>query len=411
MSEFLTVMGEKICENQRPFGLAEVRAYLIDKQPGFAGLLFGLTRTVFVEGNVVETAATDGKDIFLSMEFWEGNTVEENAFLLAHEILHIIGQHPARMQRLRQAGFDGKPFDPRLYNDAADYVGNDILIEARCGTLPGEGLYDPAVGTRNDTIDHVYRRLKQEQDKNPGQGQGQGAQDPDKKQIPGSGSFDALMPPVEDAPSEAQIEREVASAVAIAKSRGQEPAGLMRLFGEILNPKVDWKRLLRQAFHASRGRSRSTWRRLNRRFMPQGLVMPGRDGVALGTVVVGIDTSGSIGVAETKAYLGEVASILEETRPKELWAVPCDARVYTPARLKTPDELRDFARKGLRGGGGTRFEPVFQWVEENNINPEVMMFFTDTYGSFPPKAPSYPVIWVTTGSNRIPFGKIIPLEL
>ena len=59
------------------------------------------------------------------------------------------------------------------------------------------------------------------------------------------------------------------------------------------------------------------------------------------------------------------------------------------------------------GGGGTLFQPVFDWVKDNNIEPEGMIFFTDLCPSdeYPPE-PAYPVLWVSTEADaEAPFGK------
>ncbi len=61
------------------------------------------------------------------------------------------------------------------------------------------------------------------------------------------------------------------------------------------------------------------------------------------------------------------------------------------------------------GGGGTCFEPVFQTIEEEGIEPQAVVFLTDMYGSFPRQEPSYPVIWVSAGGENAPFGEVISI--
>lgn len=399
--------GETILVEQCPFGLPETRAYLIHKQPAFASLLFGLARPVFVEGDVLKTAATDGVHIYIAQKFWDTLDVPQAAFLIGHELLHIVLRHPERMQFFSQNGFDGKRFYPSIYNDAADYVDNDMLVDAKCGTMPSGGLHDHSVGTADDTVDDVYRKLIKDNPPKKGRPSNGGT---GADSIPPPGKFDQVLNPHQEAPSEARVKREVEKAISAAKAQGNAPKALVRVFERIVEPQVDWRFLLRQAFHTARGRNRTTWRRLNRRYLPQKLLLPGRDGTVLGTVVCAFDTSGSVGANETEAYLGEVHSILEETQPKELWAVPCDARVYEPKKLTRSVELLDFAKTGLKGGGGTDFRPVFDWVLEKAIKPEVMIFCTDMYGAFPEYQPGYPVIWVSTGGDKAPFGQVIKLD-
>ena len=62
------------------------------------------------------------------------------------------------------------------------------------------------------------------------------------------------------------------------------------------------------------------------------------------------------------------------------------------------------------GGGGTEFGPCFEWLDERGIWPQCLVFLTDLYGSFPPSAPSYPVLWASTGGRKAPFGDVIPMQ-
>ena len=59
-------------------------------------------------------------------------------------------------------------------------------------------------------------------------------------------------------------------------------------------------------------------------------------------------------------------------------------------------------------GGGTDFTDAFDWVERNNINPSVFVYFSDLDGGCSAPDPWYPVIWVSTTSlDEVPFGEVI----
>jgi predicted metal-dependent peptidase len=70
----------------------------------------------------------------------------------------------------------------------------------------------------------------------------------------------------------------------------------------------------------------------------------------------------------------------------------------------------------LAGGGGTSFVPVFDWiarkVREGEAAPDALIYCTDGHGTFPPRAPDYPVVWVVTRGSaaRFPFGQVIRLD-
>mgnify|MGYP003338063835 FL=1 len=60
----------------------------------------------------------------------------------------------------------------------------------------------------------------------------------------------------------------------------------------------------------------------------------------------------------------------------------------------------------MLGGGGTAFEPFFEALEKSP--PDMAVYLTDGFGSFPPKAPHFPTLWVVTpgglSSDKFPFG-------
>ena len=52
--------------------------------------------------------------------------------------------------------------------------------------------------------------------------------------------------------------------------------------------------------------------------------------------------------------------------------------------------------KTLKGRGGTRFAPVFEYVDDHQLNPDCVIYFTDLEcNDFGPD-PGYPVLWAAT---------------
>ena len=117
----------------------------------------------------IPTAATDGIYIYVNPDFFDGLPSDsQRAFLLGHEVGHMILRHPQRGSAFRKRGFfrivnsQRIPFDHRLYNTAADYVINADLIAH--GLEPIEnGLYSDKYG-RDHLVDEVYAELWQEQE-------------------------------------------------------------------------------------------------------------------------------------------------------------------------------------------------------------------------------------------------------
>ena len=62
-----------------------------------------------------------------------------------------------------------------------------------------------------------------------------------------------------------------------------------------------------------------------------------------------------------------------------------------------------------RGGGGTDFRPVFRYVDEHpELDPALLIYFTDGFGDCPERPPAYPVMWLLTEDGREqPWGQSV----
>jgi predicted metal-dependent peptidase len=94
--------------------------------------------------------ATDGRRIVYNPAFVESLAPKELEAVLAHEVMHCaLGHHCRRGER-----------DPRLWNEAADFAINPLLM-ANGFTLPEDALLDPAFD--NLSAEEIYaRRLRDE---------------------------------------------------------------------------------------------------------------------------------------------------------------------------------------------------------------------------------------------------------
>ena len=86
----------------------------------------------------------------------------------------------------------------------------------------------------------------------------------------------------------------------------------------------------------------------------------------------------------------------------------CDARVHTVDEIDDPADIR---RLKPVGGGGTSFTPVFDRIAADGLEPDCVVYLTDLYGSFPDRAPSYPVLWGRTSKQSIPWGDVVDVPL
>ena len=191
-----------------------------------------------------------------------------------------------------------------------------------------------------------------------------------------------------------------------AKLRGQLPSNLDRAFNKRLQPKADWRDLYMLAVSRKIGNDRYTWDVLNQQLAYRRIGAPGRTSYGCDLVVIAVDTSGSIGQRTLDVFLAETMALLEQAKPKRVIFVQCDATIHEWDTIEGTDDL--YGRK-LKGGGGSRTEPVFERIDEEGLNPDMLVYLTDLYVSFPALAPSYPVVWgaVDRGENVPPFGELV----
>ncbi|MCB1761867.1 MAG: hypothetical protein KDI27_01850, partial [Gammaproteobacteria bacterium] len=126
-------------------------------------------------------------------------------------------------------------------------------------------------------------------------------------------------------------------------------------------------------------------------------------------LIVALDTSGSIDDDDCEQFLSEVDALKGQVRAR-VTLLACDALLSDqgPWIFEPWEELK--LPQSFRGGGGTSFKPVFDWVEQHGLRPEVLIYFTDAEGEFPKNEPDYPVIWLVKGKEKVPWGQRIQLN-
>jgi predicted metal-dependent peptidase len=236
-----------------------------------------------------------------------------------------------------------------------------------------------------------------------------------------AGSFDQVLEPMlddngaEDLPDAQEFREAIAEAASAAKMMGKLPANLKKLVDEVLEPQVDWKEHLRMLMAGKVGWRGETWNRPNRRRLALNpiVIMPSKKPYGCETIAVAFDTSGSI-YADRKAlaqFFGELASIISDIRPKRVIVIECDATIQKVHDVSTMEEVELIREKGVTGGGGTSFVPVFNWIEKEGVYPEQLVFLTDLWGTFPDEKPAYPVIWAAISDGEVPWGDVVRVRM
>ena len=418
--------------------LTRGRVQLILKQPFFGTLSL---RLKLIPGSL-PTMATDGSRIVYNPAFVDELKPAELEGTLAHEILHCALGHQCRRGER----------DPELWNEAADFAINPILI-GNGFVLPAGALIDPAFN--NLSAEEIYARLlrrrseedgatkPQQQQTNAGGGTDTGPQGTDGA-LPSTPNPDPWHQPVSDqrgrtageaagpasmrpggfgevwdatdehgqttSPAEKrrqEHEWDIAAEQALrsAKAWGHDPVGIERPLTESRQSQQDWRAILRD-FVTATTPSDYRWTPPNRRYIASGLYLPSVERNGVGEIVIAVDTSGSIGKLELEQFAGEISSISEETQPEAIHVLYCDAAVQSAQEFRASEPVQ----LEPKGGGGTDFCPVFEWVTEKDLAPACLIYLTDLCCNSYPEAPEYPVLWVTDSRRTAPFGETIRIE-
>lgn len=348
------------------------------------------------------TAWTDGKEIGYNPDFIDGLTLAEVKGLLAHEVMHVALCHHLRRGSRKQD----------FWNVSADYAINGIIKDQV--QMPPGYLFDPSF--QDLSAEGIYSKVfGNVQDRQQGQGQGKGEGQGEackngtgtasEAQSGKSGTEQGPPKPeqygeVRDSPTagteaekkkeEAEVKTMVSQAHSIAKASGNTSADLDRLIDKLLKPKIDWKAILRN-FIQETNNSDHSWNRPNRRFIHSGLYLPAKDVPTYKPLTIAIDTSGSVDQGLLDQFSAEISQIMAETKAT-LTIIYCDSSVGGTETFTTPPvDLHPI------GGGGTRFMPVFDWIQENNHQCNGLIYLTDLYSPDTRDIPlqHYPVLWIT----------------
>lgn len=341
----------------------------------FTTVLFSLR---FFWDEACRTAATDGRNLFVSPTFFMSLDEEERLFLLLHETLHAAFMHMGRLM--------GR--DPKKWNIACDHYINLLLI-SRGFKMPKNGLADPQYADLNP--DQIYKLL------------------PDDPSSDGFG-----MDIQHDAANTDAIEQEMQDILVRAsvhsKMGGDKPGsipGEIEIYlNKLLNPKLPWQVITRR-FIKSLTKSDYTFKKPNRRYFPDHY-LPSLHGEKLVDLAIAVDASGSVSDEDFLVFVSETHGLMKMMKPDNITLIQFDSRIKEINKVSSIQEL---SKIKFYGRGGTSINPVLNWANENR--PELLIVFTDGYFHFSELKTKVPVIWLihNNESFKAPFGKVIHYEI
>lgn len=337
--------------------------------------------------------ASNGVRFLYNPEFVERRSIDELMFILTNCVMHHVLAH--RQRRLNRKG--------GLWQLAADYAINNILhqngLEIPQGAnfneeykkMYAEEIYDILKEEYFSGVDNVYG---DEDDKNVAPASSVGEQG-DANAFSNTENIENELDPQTE--SQWQYAESVSQEVAQRKSA--MPTGMERLAKKLTAKSVDWRFELYNAINRHM-RNNYAFMPPNKKHIHRGFILPSLSSDTL-SLCVAIDTSGSINEDLLGLFIAEFKNIMNNFPAVQIELIIADAKVHGHYTFRGADKL-DFK---LKGGGGTDYRPVFEYIEANLPMNTMLLYFTDGDGWFPKIPPSYEVLWALSRKAKIPFGR------
>ncbi|HKA45643.1 MAG TPA: VWA-like domain-containing protein [Burkholderiales bacterium] len=426
----MTEIGSRLKATITKLGAARTR--LILERPFIGALVMHLPLRA-ADPAWCETTATDARAFYFNPEYIAALTLAQTQFVLAHEAMHCaLGHFARRSHRTR-----------RRWDVACDHAANLLLVEEGLKPPPGslanpdfrglsaEEIYPLiAPDTPERTLDRHLFDDRAAEDR-PGSRSAGDAGPPSsnamKEEIAWRSGDDAERDsdswddagnerrsagglPLEPGPvgCEELVRRwqsRMVSAAQQARLAGRLNDSWLRRVDRLIEPRLPWRVLLAR-YLMSAARDDYSFQRPSRREGEALLPRLAGDNLDL---YVALDTSGSIGHEELAQFATELDALKGQVRARVV-VQGCDERLdpQGPWTFQPWEPLS--LPQVMGGGGGTSFVPVFEWIAARRLQPDLLLYFTDAMGKFPPDAPAYPVIWLVKGGGKVPWGERIQLN-
>ncbi len=359
--------------------LVTARVKMLFNQPFFGNIACRLQLKDVTDEGWCPTAATDGRHFFYNRNFVNSLSVQQNVFLVGHEIGHCIYEHFLRV------GDRNKQY----WNMAGDYKINGMLVREKIGEIIDQVkiCFDPKYNTDEWYTENVYDDLEANQppvqmtldvhldvEGEDGKPCKSGGGDESKD---GEGKGKGKKPTISKDDAKA-ISDELKNAViqaAQSVGAGNVPAEIARMIGELTDPKMDWRALIRVSLESNM-KNDFTFMVPNRKSQFNNVVLPAMNKEEMIDICIAMDASGSINQSDCTDFLSEVKGIMDQFGSYRIRIWSFDTAVYAYDEF-THDDGRDVTEYKIVGGGGTDFVCNWEFMKNNDIEPDQFIMFTD----------------------------------
>ncbi len=373
--------------------VARTTKSLIFAEPFYGLFLIGINKKYSMQ---LPTAGVSkhniGCQLTINPEFYNNLSEDHRFGLIKHELLHIAFGHLITRSLYS---------DHKLFNIAADLEINQYILESK---LPEGGLLlssFPEINLpKKAGTDKYYELLQQAQQDgtSPSLDNLMDQMNGESQYCHGTwDDFDSL-PEADKKLMQKQIEHQLKeSAEQTVKKQGNIPGELAELIHRLMHiepPKFDWKAYLRRfAGNSSVVYTKKLRRKYNKRYAAN----PGLKIKFKNHILVGVDTSGSVNNDELKEFFSELTH-MHKTGHK-ITVAQCDTR------LNSVQEFNPRKDWEIHGRGGTSFQPVIDYYNENKGQYTALIYLTDGEAYAPENCPNN-TLWVH--SSNCSINEVLP---
>jgi len=359
--------------------IERAKSKLMLENPYFGTLV---TSLALRQNNNIASISPLGDVMEYNSEYLEVLTVDEVTTLLANAAMHQALFHEQR----------GEGKVGSVWQLASDYAINDLLME--------NGFSMPPLANYSSRFERLYAEeiytiLVNELDiEEPEPQEEQEKEEWQEQNIP------------EEILAQEEYELLLEQLNVKLEKQGELPKGIERFIDTLSEPQISWKDELYRYVNAH---AKSDYRMFppSKKHLYRGIALPSIYGEELKIVVV-IDTSASIDDTLLQLFLTELYEIMQVFPHYVIELIECDAKIQNIQRLTPLEPLEPM----LKGGGGTDFRPVFDYMEQINEDFKFLIYFTDGEGNFPNYEPLIDTLWVMPKHNvTIPFGEVIEISM
>ncbi len=371
--------------------LSKAKSQLSIKHPYFGMLA---SRLRHEPNETTSYYASNGKRFLYNPDFITSRSIDELMFILTNCVMHHVLAHQQR--RLNRRG--------SLWQLATDFAINNLLAQNGMTIPPGANY-----NTEFDKMyaEEIYDILKEEyfgeldhgfDDTNNQSSASAAGSDTDEALQQALGNPERIGDEL-DAQTESEWQYASSLAQESAQRKSAMPSGLERLAKKVKAADIDWRFELYNAVNRHM-RNNYAFMPPNKKHIYRGIALPSLTSDTL-SLCVAIDTSGSIDETLLGAFIEEFKTIMTNFPAVQIELIIADAKVHGHYTFQGGEKM-DFP---IKGGGGTDYRPVFDYIEAELPMTTMLLYFTDGDGWFPRIPPAYEVLWALSRSAKVPFGR------